>query len=156
MTLISSYLYNREPDDINFKILNDFLSACQPLPQISFWGSRVITVGRGQIELDTLSSKILDAAKIRSKNADYLTPQERIAGIELTKKLNHFYTLTDQELKNSNWFVRILNWIREFNFFMPYTDRWHVEETLEGKFTGYTQTNLKSLEFGKIGATDLQ
>jgi len=76
-----------------------------------------------------------------------LTPAERIAGVEIVKKLQRFYCETDAQIKNSNLFTKFLNWIREFSF-MPYTDRFFLRETAEENFCAYSASRFLQ-EFGR-------
>lgn len=105
----------------------------------TFWGSRVVEVKgyTGSVYLDDLARKILEAGGRRCE-ADDLLPAERIAGIGIVRKLKDFYRTSDIRIKNSNFFTRLLNWIREFSFF-PYTTRFYIEETAEIPFRAYSE-----------------
>lgn len=117
----------------------------------TFWGSRVVEVNgfTGSVYLDDIANKILRAGNHRS-DADDLTPAERIAGVEVVRKLENFYRVTDIQIQNSNFFTKFLNWIREFSF-IPYTTRFYIEETAEGNFRAYSKAKFLQ-QFG--GAFD--
>jgi len=108
----------------------------------TFWGSRVVEVNgfTGSIYLDDLARKILRTGNQRS-DADDLLPAERIAGVETVRKLEGFYRISDAQIKNSNFFTKFLNWIREFSF-TPYTTRFYFEETAEGNFRAYSEAKF--------------
>lgn len=108
----------------------------------TFWGNRVLEVSgfTGSVYLDDIARKIITAGNQRS-DADNLLPAERIAGVEIVRKLEHFYRISDTQIKNSNFFTRFLNWILEFTF-IPYTTRFHIEETAEDRFRGYSETKF--------------
>lgn len=116
--------------------------------KITFWGGRVITLPgyKGCVSLDTLVSRINETANKRSK-ADDLTNQERIDGIEISKKLRKFYDVTDSKLSKRNCFTRLLNWIREFPIY-PYGVRFDLEDGMTDKlFKGYKESKFLQ-EFG--------
>ena len=69
---------------------------------------------------------------------DDLTLRERVAGIEIVRKLENFYRVTDTEIQKSNFLTRFLNWIREFSF-VPYTTRFYLEDGADDKFRAYSQ-----------------
>jgi len=117
----------------------------------TFWGSRVIEINgfKGSVYLDDIANKILMAGNQRLE-ADDLTPAERIAGIEIVRKLENLYQVTDAQIRNSNFFTRLLNWIREFSF-IPYTTRFYMQETAEEKFRAYSKEKFLQ-QFG--GAFD--
>ena len=117
----------------------------------TFWGNRVVKVEgfTGSVYLEDLVRKTLGAARQRV-NEDNLTPSERVAGIEIVKKLSKFYRVTDQEIKNSNFFTRLLNWIKEFSF-IPYTPRFHLEETAAQDFRAYSKAKFLQAFGGSFG-----
>lgn len=130
------------------KTINNLLNSS--LVAVSFWGKRMITVAnfKGTMTIDELTNKIFQLGKNRC-NLDDLTTEERIAGIEITKKLKTFYRVTDTKILEANWFTRILNFIREFSLF-TYTIRFEIEsDSIEGYFRGYSENKFKS-EFGGI------
>lgn len=109
----------------------------------TFWGGRIIEINgfTGSVYLNDIAAKILDAGEQRCK-ADNLKPAERIAGIDTVRKLQHFYEVTDTQIKNSNFFTKFLSWIREFSFFIPYTTRFYLNESAESNFRAYTETKF--------------
>lgn len=117
----------------------------------TFWGSRVVEVNgfTGSAYLEDIARKILRAGSQRS-GADDLLPAERIAGVEIVRKLEGFYRISDTQIQNSNFFTKFLNWIREFSL-IPYTTRFYIEETAEGNFRAYSEAKFLQ-QFG--GAFD--
>lgn len=107
--------------------------------KVTFWGSRVVKVKgyTGTVSIDFLAKKIYQAGRKRC-NADNMTIEERLAGLETTKKIKNFYKITDDEKKNSNFFTRFLVWIREFTF-NPYTTRFYLEDDAELQFRGFNR-----------------
>lgn len=105
----------------------------------AFWGSRVVEINgfTGSVYLDDVARKILRAGNQRS-DADDLLPAERIAGVEIVRKLEDFYRISDTQIQNSNFFTRFMNWIQEFSF-IPYTTRFHIEQTAEANFRAYSK-----------------
>ncbi len=105
----------------------------------TFWGSRVVEVNgfSGSVYLDDVAKKILSAGSQRSY-ADDLLPAERIDGIEIARKLQGFYRVSDTQIQNSHFFTKFLNWIREFSF-IPYTPRFFFEKTAEKNFRAYSE-----------------
>jgi len=101
----------------------------------TFWGARVVTVNgyTGSVYLEDLAYKIVIASDKRSEAND-LQPAERNAGIEIVKKLDRFYEISDQQIRCSNCFTRLLNWLREFTCGYPYTTRFYLEQTAESNF----------------------
>ena len=120
--------------------VKDLIDVAQP--KTTFWGSRVVEVNgfTGSVYLDDIARKILRTSGLRS-DADDLLPAERIAGVEIVKKLEGCYRITDTQIQNSNFFTRFLNWIREFSLF-PYTTRFHIKETAGGNFRAYSETKF--------------
>lgn len=117
----------------------------------TFWGSRVVEVNgfTGSVSLEDIARKILRTGRQRS-DADDLLLAERIAGVETVRKLEGFYRISDTQIQNSNFFTKFLNWMRECSF-MPYTTRFHIEETAEGNFRAYSKAKFLQ-QFG--GAFD--
>ncbi|MBI5346927.1 MAG: hypothetical protein HZB76_07290 [Chlamydiae bacterium] len=116
--------------------------------KISFLGTRLVEVNgyKGPVSLDFLAKRILGASNQRCK-ADDLTPAERIAGVEIVRKLKNLYKITDPQINYSNFLTRFLNWIREFSF-IPYTTRFYLSECAEGYFRGFGETKFIQ-QFGK-------
>jgi hypothetical protein len=138
----------------NLEVVKNLIDKAEA--KTTFWGSRVIKVAgyTGSIYLDDLAKKIIDAGRQRCE-ADDLQPAERVAGIDIVKKLRNFYEVTDTQIRNSNFFTRFLNWLREFSF-DPYTIRFYIEKiggTAEDNFRGYSDAKFLQ-QFG--GAFDAQ
>jgi hypothetical protein len=87
--------------------------------RITLWGVRVVEVKDGShticLRIDQLRDRILMAGRARSR-ADDLTPEERIAGIEILTKIQTLHANTETELRHKNFFTKILVWLREFRF----------------------------------------
>ncbi len=137
-------ILNQETSQMDLVQLNHLLHMqhSKVKASVTFWGKRAVSIEGGiapfeQVSLEALAKKVLQNSRNRSE-ADNLTPKERVAGIEIAKKLNEFYAITDEKIKNSNFFTKILNWIREFVFFYPYTTRFFVEDGLQANFQGYS------------------
>ena len=117
--------------------------------ETTFWGSRVIKVQgfTGSVYLDDVAKKILEAGRTRCR-ADDLTPEERVAGIEIVGKLQNFYQMTDKQIQNSCFLTRFFCWIREFTF--DSYARFHIEDPLydgTGDFRAYSEEKFLA-EFG--------
>lgn len=89
---------------------------------VTFWGSRVVTVDgfSGSVYLNDIARKLLRA---RGSFNEQTAPEIEAAHDVILGKLLTFYQLTDTDISNSNWFTRLLVWIREFSFCNPYTPR---------------------------------
>lgn len=120
--------------------------------KITFWGGRVIEVNgfTGSVSLDSIAEKILKAGHQRCQ-ADNLTTPERIAGIDIVKKLNTFYQGTDNQVKNANLITKIINWIREFRFVPYYTTRFNFDENAKNYFRAYSEIKFLQEFGGAIG-----
>src|SRR5260221_14105756 len=72
--------------------------------RVTFWGSRIVKVKgyTGSVSIDFIAAKINQTGRIRC-NADDMTLEERLAGIEITRKIKNFYKFTDEQKKNSNF-----------------------------------------------------
>ena len=108
----------------------------------TFWGSRVVVVKgfSGSVYLDDIAHKIICAGNKRS-DADNLLPAERIAGINIVRKLKNLYSISDVQIKNSNFFTKFLNWIREYSIH-PYTTRFYLEVSAEQRFRAYSEAKF--------------
>lgn len=91
---------------------------------VSFWGSRIVTVQgyEGSLNIHDLGIDLIGIAKSGDRN---LSHQEKSAGVGLTFRLQIFYRETDGK---GNFLARIFMYIREFSFFNPYTVRFFIEE----------------------------
>jgi hypothetical protein len=139
MTSLDAHL-----SSINFSYDLEALKILLDTSQVktTFWGSRVVEVKdfTGSVYLEDIAREILVIGRQRS-DADDLLPEERIAGIEIARKLEGFYRISDTQIQNSNFFTKFFNWIREFSF-IPYTTRFHIEETAEINFRGYSEVKF--------------
>jgi hypothetical protein len=122
--------------------VNKMLNTANIDTHITFWGTRVVELtdqagNKISASLSLLVRKTLDAARKRCE-ADDLTPAERIAGVEIVRKLQNFYKMTDAQVKECNFITRFFIWIREFSF-VPYTPRFYLNETAEDNFLAYSE-----------------
>jgi hypothetical protein len=121
-------------DELN--VVKNLINTTQS--KITFWGGRVVEADgyTGSVYLDDLARKVYSAARQRS-DADDLTPAERISGIEIVRKVQNFYLVTETGFQNSNFFTRLLNFLREFTF-SPYPIRFQIDDGAEAYFRGYS------------------
>ena len=143
-THLDSLNYSAQLQAIKNLLISDSAQA-----KVTFWGSRVVEVNgfTGSAYLADILKKIL-ATSYQRRDADDLTAAERISGVEIVKKLQRFYTDTDDQLKNSNLLTKILNWIREFSF-IPYSDRFFLADgTIKDNFCAYSPSKFIQ-EFGR-------
>lgn len=118
---------------------------------LTFWGTRVVEVTEadGSISsftLDKIARAVLNAADERC-DADDLNLPERLAGIELVRKVQKFYEDTDALRDTSNILTWIIVLIREFNFGYPYTTRFFIEDDACKLFLAYSKPKFIE-EFG--------
>lgn len=122
----------------------------------TFWGSRVVEVNgfTGSVYLDSIVEKIQKAGKQRFDAHD-LSLAERIDGIEITKKLEHFYRITDTQIRNSNLFTKLLNWVQEFLFSFYRNTRFFFDEDRPRQyFCAYSKANFLQQFGGAFDARD--
>lgn len=82
--------------------------------KITFWGTRTIAVrGHGALSLNDISFDFHRIARNRFLKQD-LTPRERITGVEIARKIDKFYQLSDEQVKSCRFITRFFLWIREF------------------------------------------
>jgi len=123
--------------------------------ETAFLGSRVVTVDgfTGSVDIDDIATRILEVSKVRFKAADStpLSTEERIAGVDIVKKLNEFYIISDNDIKNCNFFTRLLNWILEFSttptsqYYPPgffCTARFTLAFNAENNFLAYSEARF--------------
>jgi hypothetical protein len=120
--------------------VRDLLHTAQA--KMTFWGCRVVTVNgfSGSVAVADIASKVLRASYKRCDDDD-LTLPERIAGIEIVKKINGFYFDTDTHIQHANSFTKCFSGIREFSL-TPYTTRFFMGETAEGNFRAYSKAKF--------------
>lgn len=98
---------------------------------ISFWGTRTLSNEKykGSISLDTLSQQILELGKRRSE-FDVFTPRVRLTGLEITRKLSLFYTISDFKLLGEGRLAKLINCICDIvnRFFNIVTVRYEMGE----------------------------
>lgn len=130
---------------------NQLINSSNTCVKTTFWGSRVVEIDgyAGSVYLEDIASKIRAASKERCE-ADNLILEERIAGIEMVHKLIDFYRISDNQIKNSNFFTRLINWIREFSF-VPYTTRFYFEQMAEAEFRAYSDAKFLQQFGGTFG-----
>lgn len=114
--------------------------------EITFWGSPVVSVaGFESAYIDDIATRILVLSQLRFNVADSnpLSPGERIAGLEIVKKLKEFYIISDREIKNSNFFSKLLKWIGSFFNITPYGGvRFELETRAENNFLTYSHARF--------------
>lgn len=135
---------------VHIKTLMDTAEA-----KTTFWGGRIVEFkgSNDSVGLEFIAKKILEAGRQRC-DADDLTVEERIAGVEIVRKLQDFYKITDTQIKHSNCFTRLLNWLREFHIF-PYSTRFHIDENAEAQFLAYSEERFTA-QFGWNENADIQ
>lgn len=96
--------------DGSLKLANERLNADQA-PRVTFWGTRFVKFDGQDVSLNNLICLIcrISLAKITPVH----TLEDRIAGIEIGRKLRNYYILTNEQIKNSNFITRFFAWIRE-------------------------------------------
>jgi hypothetical protein len=107
---------------------------------VTFWGNRTVHVNgiHGSVDLVHLVKKVL-AASYERRDAEDLSPSERIAGIGIAKDLQLFYDITDSEISKSNFVTRFFVWMREFSSsLVPYTPRFYLEQTVDENFRTFS------------------
>jgi hypothetical protein len=110
------------------------------------WGQRVVAVGKSSIPLNILIDKLFLRAEKHLKN-DQLTTEERIAALDTVAKLRKWNSLTIKEVKNSNFFIRLINWFRE-PWFKAYTSH---EAICESRVAFCTYSEAKfTAQFGPL------
>lgn len=123
--------------------LNEILA--EGKSSVTFWGTRIVTVSgyEGSIPLDDLVRRVSAASRDRCE-ADDWTTVERVAGIEITDKIDHFYSATDTLLSQSNVLTQLFNRINEFTFdlYPPRSD-----PLMKLHFLGYSEPKFIQ-EFG--------
>jgi hypothetical protein len=94
----------------SFKDLFDI--AAKSTPQISFFGSKSISVNgyTGVLNLDDLAASTM---KTIEKNFNF-TEEERAIGEVLAKRIDKIYEESDELVKMSNIFTRIIHAFRKF------------------------------------------
>ena len=109
-------------------------------PKITFWGTRYIeTKDINTINCYTLDSIIKELSWGASTISFYdksFIPQ-RITGIEVVEKMNEFYRITDEQIKNSHFFTKLSIWIRSF-FSFSQKIRINFENNTKNDFLSYT------------------
>lgn len=114
MTTLETHLYS-----INFstqlEVVKNILDKAET--RITFWGTRLVEVGEytGSITLESIASRVLKASNQRCE-ADDLTLAERVAGLDISKRVENLYLITDKQIQNANLLTRLFRWIREFSF----------------------------------------
>lgn len=129
--------------------VRDVLDAAQA--KISFWGTRVIKVAgnRGSVSLEAIVKRVLSAADKYSE-LDDLLPDERIAGVDIVRKLQEFYQATDAEIRQSSCFIAPHSQV-EGRGGISYRRRLRIEEAAEKEFRCYSKERFTEV-FG--GSSD--
>ncbi|MBI5346574.1 MAG: hypothetical protein HZB76_05485 [Chlamydiae bacterium] len=136
--------------------LNNLFDPTKAQTKITFWGTRVVEVkGYSRyISLSSLAKEVIMAGGLHTKfdnvrsrpfkeQFDFETAQYNFyqAGVELVGKLRNYYKLTDDQIKNSNFFTRFLNWFREFFFGSVHAFDYSYAQ--DGKFRGLDVKDMK-------------
>lgn len=96
--------------------VNNVLNDPQIQTRVTFWGTRVIELpDQGSVSFSELFDRVFQA----TSNIDNLTSAQRIAGIEVARKLQNFHRLTEEQLGASNWLTKLFNYIREVKLYIP-------------------------------------
>lgn len=102
-------------------------------PKVDFWGRRTLvlwtkdylnrTPARTDVVLGTIEAVDLNALikKVSESQDTQLSDLAKTASKALATKLNKFYTISEDKLKDSGLFARILSWVREWSFFTETT-----------------------------------
>lgn len=100
-----------ELNSIITSFCNDSFAPNDTNVSISLDGSRIITLGNQNIDLNTLAK---EAIRMSGKaEADNLSVKNRITGIELIDKINIVYKKTDSQIRTKNIVTQALSWIRD-------------------------------------------
>lgn len=112
--------------------------------KVSVLGERIITKnGEDYVPLEGVARRVIEAADLRSLRDD-LAPRERIAGVEIVRKLRRFY----EETQHSNLFARVLTQLREISLWSNARSTYFIlGELPEYKFLGYSEERFIQ-EFG--------
>lgn len=116
---MTNLIIKKSPYEFNgcLKLANEKLNADQT-PKVTFWGTRIVKFDNQDVSLNDLIRRIciladlgtlVDLTEIKHIH----TLEDRIAGIEIGKKLINYHELTDEQIENSNFITRFLVWIRE-------------------------------------------
>lgn len=142
-THINSLDFSRQ-----LEVVRDLMETAEV--KTSFWGSRVVEVEgySGSVYLDSLAERVQRTVYARD-SMDYLRPGERIAGIEIVRKLQQFYIETDNQIESSNCLTRLFNWIREFSFVPYYSSRFYIQGNVIQKFQTYSRDHFLQ-QFGGV------
>ena len=98
------------PDLEFLQEVEDFLNDVTP-PQIeiSFWGKRLIRLGRNTLTLADLMERISFVAE----NSKYVPSTDlESLGAKLNDKVSQYLKKSDDKLKERNYFTRVVEWIR--------------------------------------------
>ncbi|NGX41226.1 MAG: hypothetical protein KR126chlam4_01065 [Candidatus Anoxychlamydiales bacterium] len=141
---------------------NNFLKlVCNTQENISFWGSRYITISmliggirvKGTAHIDALATRVI---KLVQEHKFEYSQEERSIGSLISRKIDQLYDANDRRLNNRNFLTRVLYVLRVFfkcfNFRNVSITRWDWREE-EGEFEFcnifkyYTKAQYKK-EFG--------
>ncbi len=106
---------------------------------VTFWGSRVVTAmnSADSVRLDHIARKIVRVAN-KTAILDALSPEQRIAGVEIIEKLRKLYVASDKQLEKANFLTRFFCWFRESCFSAyPYSDELISNVYSQGRTTRY-------------------
>ncbi|PCI92371.1 hypothetical protein COB11_07580 [Candidatus Aerophobetes bacterium] len=107
--------------------------------KITFWGSRIITVGGSQLSLNKLTSDVSRVGlKCLTKSFD-LSLEDRLAGFEILDILISAYDKTDEQLAGSNIIIKIIGLFQDI-----------FQELYYGLFGLYGTKSLLLFSYGDI------
>ena len=122
---------------------NNFLKlVCNTQENISFWGSRYITISmliggvrvKGTVHIDALATRVV---KLVQEHKFEYSQEERRIGSLISRKIDQLYDANDRRLNNRNFLTRGVYVLREFfkwfNFRNVSITRWDWRED-EGEF----------------------
>ncbi len=92
---------------------------CNTQENISFWGSRYITISmliggvrvKGTVHIDALATRVV---KLVQEHKFEYSQEERRIGSLISRKIDQLYDANDRRLNNRNFLTRVLYVLREF------------------------------------------
>jgi hypothetical protein len=79
----------------------------QATTHVTFWGTRMVTVGDSECTLDRLARKV-DVFRSDEFEA---TQSNAVNWNHVVKRTCDFYTATDKQVENSHFITRVIDWI---------------------------------------------
>lgn len=146
---INEFMVNYDPS--KWSEISEML--VQAKADVSFWGGRIITVEsyEGSILIDRVAGEmrkaLLNSFDTKDKNFGL---EQRLAGIEISKKLAGFYLDSDELIEKANWFTWILAqiWEKALGLFDDQARNDIQEGYLNNYLRAYTKESFKE-QFGQ-------